>query len=164
MSPSDAPAPIALRLESDLKTAMRARDKERVSCIRQLKAKAQEAENAPGFAGPKDDTFWSGIIGKYAKMLSKSLDELSQGGERGEALIASYRQEIAYCEQFLPKALSDEELQQAAATVVQDGHFTSPQDVGRALGQLLGRYKGQVDPKRAKAALQAALQGSGGAS
>lgn len=153
---------VAQRLEDDLKTAMRGRDKALVSCIRQLKAKAQEAENAPGFSGDKDDPFYLGVIGKYAKTLGKSLEELRSGGARGQALADSYQAEIAYCEQFLPKALTDSELAQAVASLLKDGGFSGIKDVGRAMGQLLSRFKGQIDPSRAKAALGQALEKMGG--
>lgn len=165
MANSSAPSSIAERLEADLKAAMRGRDKALVACIRQLKAKAQEAENAVGFSGDKDDPFYLQVIGKYAKTLGKSLDELRAGGARGQELADSYQAEINYCERFLPKALGDSELTQAVAAVLKEGQFSGLKDVGRAMGQLLGRFKGQIEPGRAKAALEQALAKlAGGAS
>jgi uncharacterized protein YqeY len=163
MSTTAPPSATFARLERDLKAAMRERDKALVSCIRQLKAKGQEAENAPQFQGPKDDAFWLDVIGKYAKMLGKSLQELAAGGERGAALVAAYGREIAYCEQFLPKAMGDDALAAAAEALVREAKLTA-KDVGRGMGQLLGRHRGQIEPARAKAAIEAAVARLGGGS
>ena len=147
---------IEQRLEADLKDAMRARDKARIGCIRQVKAKVQEAENAPGFAGGRTDAFFADIIGRYCKALTKSLDELRGGGERGAALVAAYSAEVAYLQQYLPRALSDEELAAAVEETLAKGSFGG-KDAGRVLGQLMGQHKGRVEPGRAKAAIDRAL-------
>ena len=139
---------------------MRARDKERVGCIRQVKAKAQEAENEASFTGAKDDAFYEGVIGRYCKTLTKSLDELRGGGERGAALVAAYSAEVDYLSKYLPQPLSDAELAEAVATALGQGTFTA-KDIGRVLGLVMGQHKGRVEPKRAKDAIAKALASAG---
>src|SRR4051812_16310179 len=93
------------RLNEDLKTAMRAKEADRVACIRQLRSKVQEAVNAPDFKGPPDDALYQKTIVSYAKSLEKGIAELMQAGERSAPLRNKYSAEIAYLKQFLPQTM-----------------------------------------------------------
>lgn len=149
---------IAKRLDEDMKNAMRAKDQPKVACVRQLRSKAQEAQNAPDFKGPADDAFYQKIITSYVRMLDKGIADLGAAGERGAPLIASYKAEIDYLSQFLPRMLSAD----ATATLVKDTVAAlgakEAKDVGRVIGAIMKDHKGQVDPALARKLVEEALR------
>ncbi|HSI05181.1 MAG: GatB/YqeY domain-containing protein [Myxococcota bacterium] len=149
---------IAKRLDDDLKTAMRAKDQAKVACVRQLRSKAQEAMNAADFKGPADDAFYQKTINGYVRMLEKGIADLGGAGDRGTALITSYRNEIDYLSQFLPKMLSPD----VTATLVKDTIAAlgakEAKDVGRVIGAIMKEHKGQVDPALTRKLVEEALK------
>lgn len=146
---------IAKRLDDDLKTFMKAKDQPKVACVRQLRAKAQEAQNAPDFKGPADDAFYQKVITSYVRMLDKGIADLGAAGERGAALIASYKAEIDYLSQFLPKMLSPE----ATATIVKNTVAAlGVKDVGKIIGAIMKEHKGKVDPALTRKLVEEAIK------
>lgn len=150
---------IATRLDEDLKAAMRAKDQPKVAAIRQLRSKAQEAMNAADFKGPADDAFYQKIIVSYSRMLEKGIGDLANAGDRGKALIDSYRNEITYFQQFLPKLLGQAETQAIVTKTVESLGVKEPKDVGRVVGTIMKEHKGAVDPGLVKTLVEGMLKG-----
>ncbi len=149
---------IAKRLDDDLKTAMKAKDQAKVACVRQLRSKAQEAMNAPDWKGPADDAFYQKTINSYVRMLEKGIGDLGNAGDRGAALIASYRNEIDYLSQFLPKMLSPDATATLVKNTVEALGAKEAKDVGRVIGAIMKEHKGQVDPALTRKLVEEALK------
>lgn len=141
---------IQQKLDDALKTAMRAKETDTVACIRQLKSKVQEATNQPGFKGPVDDALYQQVIGSYAKSLEKGIAEFASAGERGAALVARYKSEIAYLAQYLPKLLGEAETKELVKKALKDLNITDPKQSGKVLGALMKTHRGLIDPGLAK--------------
>jgi uncharacterized protein YqeY len=146
---------IQAKLDEDLKNGMRAREQDKVACIRQLRSKVQEAQNAPDFKGPADDAFYQKVIGSYVKSLEKGIAELSVAGERSKPLCDRYAAEIAYLQQYLPKLLDE-----AGTRALVDGALakhTGPKNVGALVGVIMKEHKGSVDPALVRRLVEKAL-------
>lgn len=137
-------------LQFDLTAAMRAKDAKTIACIRQVRAKAQEAQNAKDFDGKSDDAFYRGVLMSYCKQLNKGADELRKAGGRGIALADAYASEVNYLSRYLPKTLSREEAEPKVKALLESLKLTGPKDMGRAMGQVLKEYKDDVSPALAR--------------
>ncbi len=65
-------------------------------------------------------------------------------------LVDAETAELAILEEYLPKGLSDAELEAALAAVIAEKGLTSQKDVGLAMKELMARHKGRVDGKKAQ--------------
>ena len=128
-------------------------------CIRQVKAKLQEAQNGANFTGELDDKLMVQIIGSYVKTLEKGIGELAAGGERGADLIAKYRAEMQYLGQFLQQMLDAEATQKIVRETLSSLGITDIKQAGRALGAIMKAHRGTVDAQLAKSAIEAVLGG-----
>lgn len=146
-------------LQDQLVAALKAHDAERASCIRQVKARLQEATNAPNFTGDVDDALVVQVIGSYVKSLDKSMVELRAAGEKGADLVAKYSRETAYLAQFLPKLMDDAATQKLVKDTLAAQNITDPKQGGRVMGMILKAHKGQVDTALLKAAIAQQLRG-----
>jgi uncharacterized protein YqeY len=149
---------IAAKLDEDMKAGMRAKDQARVAVVRQIRAKAQEATNAPDFKGPADDAFYQKVITSYVRMIEKGLSDLAAAGERGNALRDSYRAEITYLQQFLPKMLSPDETAAIVKQTIASVGAREAKDVGKVLGAIMKQHKGAVDPTLTRKLVEEALK------
>ncbi len=148
---------IEAQLDGALKDAMRAKDADRVACIRQVRSKVQEAMNAPDFKGPSDDAFYQRIIASYVKSLEKSMVELAQGGERSKPLRDKYEAEVTYLKAYLPKQLSEAETKALVdKTIASLG--AGPGQAGKVMGAIMKDHKGQVDSALVKRLAEEALK------
>jgi uncharacterized protein YqeY len=150
---------IAIKLDDDMKAGMRAKDQARVAVVRQIKAKAQEAQNAADFKGPADDAFYQKVINSYVRMIEKGIGELASAGERGNALRDSYRAEIEYLQQFLPKMLSPDETMKIVKQTIESTGAREAKDVGKVIGAIMKQHKGAVDPALTKKLVEETLKG-----
>lgn len=150
---------IQQQLDDALKAAMRAKQADTVACIRQLKSKVQEATNHPDFVGPVDDALYQQVISSYAKSLEKGITEFASAGERGAALVARYKNEIAYLAQYLPQKLGRDDTQKLVEKALKDLNITDPKQSGKVLGALAKTHHGLVDLALAKQIAEALLAG-----
>lgn len=124
------------RLEQDLKTALLARDSQRVSVLRSLKSAITYAEVAKGVKGGQglDDQAISGVLAKEAKKRQESADAYRKVGEseRAEAEL----HEKSLINEYLPEAPGKEVLEQYInGAIAQVGELTT-QTMGRVIGQV----------------------------
>ena len=140
-------------LQEQLVAALKGHDAERASCIRQVKARLQEATNAPNFTGEVDDAFVVQVIGSYVKSLDKSMVELRAAGDKGADLVAKYSRETAYLAQFLPKLLDAAATQALVKEALTSLKVSDPKQSGRVMGAILKAHKGQLDTHLLKQAI-----------
>ena len=150
---------LAQALQDQLVAALKGHEAERASCIRQVKARLQEATNAPNFAGEVDDALVVRVIGSYVKSLEKSIVELRAAGDKGANLVAKYSRETAYLAQFLPKLLDAAATSALVKEALATLGVTDPKQGGRVMGTILKAHRGQVDTQLLKQALAEQLGG-----
>ncbi len=143
------------RLAEDLKLAMKSRDQLRMDVIRMIKAAVLNKEVE--LKKDLDDAEMSRVMTTLIKQRREAAEQFDQA-QRTD-LAARERQEISIIEQYLPQALSREELDALVAAVVAETGARSAKDMGMVMKALMARLAGQpVDGKQLSELVRAKLQ------
>lgn len=143
------------RLTEDLKLAMKSRDQLRMDVIRMIKAAVLNKEVE--LKKDLDDAEMSRVMTTLIKQRREAAEQFDQA-QRTD-LAAKERQEISIIEQYLPQALSREELDALVAAVVAETGARSAKDMGMVMKALMARLAGQpMDGKQLSELVRAKLQ------
>lgn len=131
------------RIEADLKTAMLAKDAFRLSVLRMLKSalKNQEIE----FQREVTEVEFLETLTKLVKQRQDSVSQFEKAGRTEMA--QSEQNEITILQAYLPKALTESELQSLIDAAIQDLKATGPSDMGKVMNALKDATRGKVDGK-----------------
>ena len=132
-------------INNALKDAMKARDERRVSTLRLINSSLKNADiEARGQnKGPLGDDELLALLAKMIKQRQESIELYEKGG-RAE-LAQQERDEIAIIAAYLPKQMSDAEVQAAVAQAIAESGASSMKDMGKVIAALKGRYAGRMD-------------------
>lgn len=147
--------PLADQINADLKTAMKARDAERVGTLRLLRAAFLDFEKSG--QGALTDEKALAILQKQAKQRRESITQFEDAGR--EDLAAKERAELELIDSYLPKQLGDEELRARVAAIVEQTGASSMADMGKVMGRAMGALRGLADGNRVRQAVEALLKG-----
>jgi uncharacterized protein YqeY len=143
------------RIQDDMKTAMKARETDRLNAIRLLMAAIKQREVDERIT--LDDAAVAAVIDKLIKQRRDSINQYEQAGR--EDLAAAERAEIEVLSPYQPAQLSAEEVDAAIkATIAQTG-ATGPADMGKVMGILKSQLAGKTDLAAVSQRIKAALQG-----
>lgn len=149
------------RIEDDLKTALKQRDKERLGCLRMVKAKVQEKQvELRGKEGPDaklSDEQVVQVVSAYAKQRRDSIESYEQGGR--EDLAAKERSELEMLTDYLPQQMSEAEVAQIVDAAVAESGATQPKDMGAVMKLVMPKVKGRADGKLINQLVKSRLQG-----
>jgi len=134
------------RVDTALKQAMRDRDAARLATLRLINAAIKDQEIAA--RGKGGDTQLSdddvlAILGKMTKQRHESVRAYEEAGRID--LAEREQQEVAIIAEFLPRQLSEEEVNAAVEAAIQETEATSIRDMGKIMGVLKAKYTGQMD-------------------
>ncbi|HIW88682.1 MAG TPA: GatB/YqeY domain-containing protein [Candidatus Ligilactobacillus excrementipullorum] len=130
-------------LQKDMITAMKAKDKEKLSTVRMLKAAAtNEKINLGRDLNPDEEV---SVLSHELKQRKDSLAEF-KAADRPET-VAQLENEIKIVESYMPTQLSADEVQQIVATTIAEVHAESTSDFGKVMGAVMPKVKGQADGK-----------------
>ena len=139
-------------ISEGIKDAMKNRDRVRLEALKGIKKEFIEAKTAPGAGGELPDDKAVAILVKMAKQRKESAQIYIDNG-RGE-LADGELAELAVIEEFLPKALSPEELEAELRGIIAAVGATSAKDMGKVMGvaskQLAGRAEGRAISAKVK--------------
>lgn len=141
-------------LNTDMKTVMRAKDKERLAVIRMLKASLQNEEIKVGHELNADEELT--ILSREMKQRRDSLAEFEKAGR--EDLSEKVKIEIAIVENYLPAQLTDEEIRQIVAQAIAETGATSAKEFGKVMGAVMPKVKGKADGNQVNAIVKELLQ------
>jgi uncharacterized protein len=134
------------RIASALKEAMRSKDAERLSTLRLINAAIKDREIALR-SGADDASVGNpellAIMGKMVKQRHESARAYEEGGRL--ELAEKELSEVKVIEEFLPRQLSEAEVQAAVEAAVAATGANSLRDMGRVMAELKGKYTGQMD-------------------
>ncbi|WP_315524603.1 GatB/YqeY domain-containing protein [Pseudoramibacter alactolyticus] len=132
------------QLLADLKTAMKAKDKVRKSTITMMRAAIlQQEKDQRVDVLPETDI--RAIISKQYKQRKDALDEFTKAGR--DDLIEQTRAEMAIIEAYLPKQLSQSEIEAIVDETIQEVGAASMKDMGNVMKALMPKIKGAADGK-----------------
>ncbi|KEO52815.1 GatB/YqeY domain-containing protein [Thioclava pacifica] len=139
------------KIAAALKTAMKEKDQERLSTLRLINAAIKDREIAMRSEGDGDGTVGDAevltIMGKMVKQRQESARAYEEGGRL--ELAEKEQSEIKVIEEFLPRQLSEEEVNAAIDAAIAKLGANSIRDMGRVMGELKGQYTGQMDFSKA---------------
>lgn len=138
------------RLQTDMKTAMKAGEKDRLLVIRMLISEVKNIDLNP--AKPTAEQ----AVEAYAKKLRKSAEEFEKIGRTEE--VSKLKTELTQVEEYLPKKLSAEETGPLVDAFLASNTFTE-KDAGRATGQFMKQYAGVADAGIVNPLIRAKLAG-----
>jgi uncharacterized protein len=143
-------------IDADLKNAMRARDAERLSVLRMVKsALTNAAIEKHGAVGGLADTEAVGVIRKQVKQRMDSIESFEKGGR--PELAAKERKEIDFLAVYLPKPLTEDEIDQLVKDAIAQAGATSKAQMGAVMKIATEKASGRIDGKKLSQAVQKAL-------
>ena len=141
------------QITEDMKTAMRAKDSERLGTIRLLLAAAKQKEVDERVV--IDDPMMIAIVDKLIKQRKDSIAAFTLA-ERLD-LADKEAAEIKVLEVYLPQRMSAVEVAEAVQTIVNQLGATGPGDMGKVMGAVKTQLAGKADMGQVSAAVKAAL-------
>ena len=135
------------QLNKDMVQAMKQKDKETLSVIRMVKASIQNESIKLGKEALSEDEELT-ILSREVKQRKESLQEFGAAGR--EDLVEKLQFEINILQEYMPKQLSNEELEKIVEQVIQEVHATSMKDMGKVMGKVIPLIKGKADGAQVK--------------
>ena len=134
------------QVSNDIKEAMKARDKVRLETLRNIKKVFIEAKTAPGANDTLEDAAALKILAKLAKQGKESAATYVQ--QNRQDLADDELAQVAVIEEYLPKQLSEAEIEAVVKTIIADTGAQGMKDMGKVMGiaskQLAGKADGRV--------------------
>ncbi|MCU4120867.1 GatB/YqeY domain-containing protein [Variovorax sp. N23] len=144
------------QITEDMKTAMRAKDSERLGTIRLLLAAMKQKEVDERVE--LDDVMVVAIVDKMVKQRKDSIAAFTTGGRAD--LADKESAEIKVLEVYLPQRMSAEEVAVEVKAIVAELGAKGPGDMGKVMGAVKTKLAGKADMGQVSAAVKAALSGS----
>ncbi|MFH0133157.1 GatB/YqeY domain-containing protein [Variovorax sp. EL159] len=144
------------QITEDMKTAMRAKDSERLGTIRLLLAALKQKEVDERVE--LDDAMVIAIVDKMVKQRKDSIAAFTTGGRAD--LADKESAEIKVLEVYLPQRMSAEEVATEVKAIVAELGASGPGDMGKVMGAVKTRLAGKADMGQVSAAVKAALSGA----
>jgi len=143
------------QITEDMKTAMRAKDSERLGTIRLLQAAMKQKEVDERIT--LDDAAVVAIVDKLIKQRKDSITAFEGAGRQD--LADKEKAEMAVLQAYLPERMSADEVAAAVKAIVAEVGASGPGDMGKVMGVVKTRLAGKADMGQVSAAVKAALAG-----
>ena len=141
------------QITEDMKSAMRAKETERLGTIRLLQAAMKQKEVDERVE--LDDTAVIAIVDKLIKQRKDSVDAFTKAGRQD--LADKETAEIEVLKVYLPARMSEAEITQAVQAIVAELGAAGPGDMGKVMGAVKSKLAGKADMGLVSAAVKAAL-------
>jgi uncharacterized protein YqeY len=141
------------RIEEDMKAALRAGDKVRLSALRLALAAVKQREVDSRQA--LDDL---GVLGVLERMIKQTRESLAQYREAGrQDLVEKDEAEIAVLQAYLPEPLTEEELDTLISDAIDEVGARGLNDIGKVMAAMKTKAAGRADMREVNARVRAAL-------
>ena len=141
------------QIHDDMKTAMKAGDKDRLKTVRLILAAIKQIEIDQRIE--LDDAAVLGVLNKMVKQRRDSVTQFENGGR--DDLASIEKDEITVIEQYLPTAMSDTELDELIGKVIADTGAEGIRDMGKVMGMVKAQAEGRADMGAVGAKVKAIL-------
>ena len=143
------------QISNDIKTAMLARDKQRLEALRGIKKEFIEAKTAKGSDGELHDDVALKILSKMAKQRRESAQIYTE--QNRPDLAEPELAEAAVIESYLPQPMSEAELEEAIKAIIAEVGATSVKEMGKVMGAASKKLAGKADGKAISEKVKALL-------
>mgnify|MGYP004573377507 FL=1 len=140
-------------LKKDMIDAMKAKDKDRLTVIRMLKA-ALDKERIDKKIEITDEVFIS-VLEKQIKMRNDSIEEFKKAGR--EELVEKTLGELEVLKKYLPEALSEDEVMDIINDAITKLEATTMKDMGKVMSEVSPKVKGRYDMKEVSSIIKSKL-------
>ena len=144
------------RIQADMVAAMKAKEPVKLASLRAIKAAIMLAKTAEGSTGEVDDADVIKIIQKLVKQRKESAQQYNDAGR--PELAENELAEAACMEVYLPKQLSESELRETLAKIIEEVGASKPQDMGKVMGVATKKLSGLADGRAISAMVKTLLQ------
>ena len=141
------------RIKDDMKASMKAGDKSRLGVIRLILAAIKQVEVDERIT--LDDGRTLQVLDKMLKQRRESIRQFADAGRND--LVAIEEAEVLVIQDFLPQALSEEEIDGMVNAAVAESGAESVKDMGKVMGLLKGKMQGRADMSIVSAKIKPAL-------
>ena len=148
---------LADSISAGIKDAMRAKDKDRLAALRDIKSKILLEATKEGAGDSVDDAVTLSILSKLLKQRNETATLYRNQGR--EDLAAEEEAQAAVIQEFLPAALSESEILEKVKTIIDRVGATTMADMGKVMGMATSEMAGQADGKVISRFVREALQG-----
>ena len=131
------------QISNDIKEAMKARNKVRLETLRNIKKVFLEAKTAPGANDTLEDSNALKILQKLAKQGKESADTFHQA--KRQDLADSELAQVKVIEEYLPKPLTEAEIEAAVKEIIAQTGAQGMKDMGRVMGMASKQLAGKAD-------------------
>ncbi|EGP4953359.1 GatB/YqeY domain-containing protein [Enterococcus faecium] len=142
------------RLNDDMKTAMKAKDKESLQVIRMIKSSIQNEQIKKGHDLTEEEELT--VLSREMKQRRDSLHEFEEAGR--DDLAEKVKSEIVIVEKYMPEQLSDEEIRQLVQEAITQTGASSMKEFGKVMGAIMPKVKGKADGNQVNAIVKELLQ------
>jgi len=129
------------RLNEEMKRAMKAQEKGRLSAIRMVRGAVRDKEINEQVE--LDDDGVLEVISSQIKKRKDALEQLRKSNRSG--IIEAEEEQIRILQEFLPPQLSEAEIEALVVQTIQETKATSMRDMGKVMGKLIPQVKGRAD-------------------
>lgn len=144
------------RVESDLKTALKARDKERVSTLRLLLAEIKNERIRRG--EDLDEAAFVAVVRRGVKQRHEAAKQYRDGGREESA--AQEEREAEILEGYLPRQADEAEIRKAVEAFVAEEGLSGPGAIGPVMKAMMAKFGGRADGGTINKIAREALSGS----
>lgn len=145
------------KVEGEIKSAMIAKDKVRLTALRAIKSMILLEETKGGFSGELNEEDEMKLLTKAAKQRRDSADIYQQ--QNRPDLLEVELAELAVIQEFLPKALTDDELTLAIQEIINVTGAVSAKEMGKVIGAANKQLAGKADGKAIADKVKSLLNG-----
>ncbi len=146
---------LAGRIQTDIITAMKAKDKARLGVLRMMQAAVKQVEVDE--RRDLDDSDVVKILTSYGRKVKDQIKSYGDGGR--EELLRAAETELAIVAEFLPEEMSDEEVEKIVRACVEEAGASGPQDMGKVMKLVMPRTAGRADGGKVSALVKKVLLG-----
>jgi uncharacterized protein YqeY len=146
------------KIQKDMTDAMRARDEQRLSCLRMVKAALKNKEVDK--RGPLDDKEALAILSTLIKQRKDSIEQFTKGGR--QELADKEAAEIVLIESYMPKALSEQDIAATVKATIAEMGSPTMKDMGTVMKNAMAKFSAsgaRVDGKVVSEAVKRELAG-----
>ncbi|MEM1366521.1 MAG: GatB/YqeY domain-containing protein [Cyanobacteria bacterium P01_H01_bin.15] len=145
------------QIGEDIKAAMKAKDKIRLNTVRNIKKCIldKEVELRPSGQTELTPEQELALLSQLAKQRRDSIEQFRAGGR--DDLVEKEQAELAVLETYLPAQLSEAEVVEIIDGIIAEVGAKTPKDMGKVMGIVMQRLKGQVDGKQVQGLVKSKL-------
>ncbi|WP_456454906.1 GatB/YqeY domain-containing protein [Thermovibrio sp.] len=143
------------RLKEDMKEALKAKDKVRLSTIRMLQSLIKNAEIEK--RGELSEEEVISLLMKYAKQRREAIELYEKGGRQD--LVEKERRELEIVESYLPKQMDEEEIRELVKEAIKATGASSLKDMGKVMQYLMPKVKGRANGSTVSKIVKESLAG-----